>query len=194
MARARGMSLREMLHRNQADIHALVAAARELRRVHQVPCSYYSAPWSHGDLHLDNILYDVDSARAVLIDFDTRHELRVSQTLRQSDDLNVLLLELIASPDEKWSELAAAFVEEYHEASVLNELVQQLLIPRGFARILMYARTNCVSLRRIEPRLQRLREIVHRVATSAGVCPEQNSVATDHGGEPLVGRTVGNRA
>ena len=54
----RGISLRQLLHRNEAVVRAFVAAARELRRVHQIPCSYYQAAWSHGDLHLDNIVYD----------------------------------------------------------------------------------------------------------------------------------------
>ena len=160
-----GISLRELLHRTDVDLNrAFVLAARELRRVHQIHCSHYQAAWSHGDLHLDNVLCDLSTERAALIDFDTRHEFRVSQTQRQSDDLKVVLLELIALSDDKWSPLATTFIEEYSEPVVLNELSRQLVVPRGFARLLWYARTNCVSIHRLEPRLQGLRKIVRRQA------------------------------
>jgi serine/threonine protein kinase len=161
-----GISLRQLIHRNETVDHAFVATGRELRRVHQIQCSYYQAAWSHGDLHLDNILYDADSDRAVLIDFDTRHEFRIGQTRRHSDDLKVILLELIALPDEKWRQPATALIEEYRDASVLNELSRQLVVPRGFAKLFWYTRTNCSSIQHIEPRLQSLREIIHRVTTS----------------------------
>jgi len=156
-----GISLRELVHRDETDVNkAFILAARELRRVHQIQCSYYKAAWSHGDLHLDNIICDLNAKRAVLIDFDTRHEFRISQTQRQCDDLKVVLLELIGLSDDKWSQAAAAFIGEYGEAPVLSELRRQLFVPRGFARLLWYARTNGSSIHRIEPRLQSLREII----------------------------------
>jgi len=164
-----GISLRQLLHRNEAAVRAFIAAARELRRVHQIPCSYFQAAWSHGDLHLDNLVYDHVADRAVLIDFDTRHEFRISQTQRHSDDLKVMLLELIGMPDEQWRQPAMALIEEYREASVLNELGRQLFVPRGFAKILWHTRTNCSSTRHIEQRLQCLRAIIQRVATTTNI-------------------------
>lgn len=156
-----GISLRKLVHRHDPDVkRAFVFAARELRRVHQIQCSHYRAAWSHGDLHLDNIVCDLNAERAVLIDFDTRHEFRISQTQRHSDDLKVVLLELITLSDDKWKQLATAFIAEYRDGSVLSELSRQLFVPRGFARLLWYARTNCSSIHRIEPRLQSLREII----------------------------------
>jgi hypothetical protein len=164
---ARGISLRKLLQRDDTDVNkAFILAARELRRVHQLHCSYYNAAWSHGDLHLDNILCDLNAERAVLIDFDTRHEFRINQTQRHSDDLKVVLLELLGLSDDKWSQPATAFIEEYRAESVLNELGRQLFVPRGFARLLWYARTNCSSIHRIEPRLQSLREIIRRMSTA----------------------------
>jgi hypothetical protein len=164
-----GNSLRELLSRDDTDVNkAFILAARELRRAHQVQCSYYKAAWSHGDLHLDNVICDLNAERAVLIDFDTRHEVRIGQTQRHSDDLKVVLLDLISLSDDKWSPLAGAFIEEYREGSVLKELSSQLFVPRGFARLLWYARTNGSSIDRIEPRLQRLREIIHRESTRTG--------------------------
>jgi hypothetical protein len=166
-----GISLRELLHRGEASVEAFVAAARELRRVHQIPCSYYGESWSHGDLHLDNIMYDQAAGRAVLIDFDTRHEFRLDRTQRHADDLKVMLLELIGLPDEQWRELATALIEEYREPAVLSELDRQLVVPRGFGRILWHTRTSGSSTRQVEQRLESIRTIIQRVATTATTQP-----------------------
>jgi hypothetical protein len=158
-----GISLRTLIDRDDGNFDkALILAARELRRVHQIQCSYYKAAWSHGDLHLDNIVCDWSTERAILIDFDTRHELQMSQTERHSDDVKGVLLELIGRSDKKWRQWATTFIEEYSQHPVLRELSRQLFVPRGFARLLWFARTNCASTLRLEPRLQSLREIIHR--------------------------------
>ena len=160
--KACGSSLRALLRRNDRDpTTAFILAAREVRRVHQIQCSYFNGAWSHGDLHLDNIICDSTAKPAVLIDFDTRHEPRNSSTQRHGDDLKVLFLELIGLSSDSWRPLAAAFVAEYREHSVLRELDRQLSVPRGFGRLLWYARTQSSSTRRMEPRLQALREIIH---------------------------------
>jgi hypothetical protein len=162
-----GTSLRQLIGCGQTDLKPIVAAARELRRVHQIECRCFRAAWSHGDLHLDNILYDRTTDRAILIDFDTRHEFGIDQTRRHSDDLNVFLLEMIAICNEKWFELATAFVEEYRESSILHELNRQLFVPRGFARILWLTRTNGASMRHIEQRMECLRQKLCQVTALA---------------------------
>ena len=155
--KACGNSLRALLRRNDGDpTTAFILAAREVRRVHQIQCSYFNGAWSHGDLHLDNIICDSTAKRVVLIDFDTRHEPN-SSTQRHGDDVKVLLLELIGLSSDRWRPLAAAFIMEYREPSVLRELDRQLTVPRGFGRLLWYARTQSAP---IEPRLQELREVV----------------------------------
>jgi serine/threonine protein kinase len=165
-----GVSLRNMVDRGDADLRkAFIIAARELSRVHRIHCNRYGAAWSHGDLHLDNILYDGDAERAVVIDFDTRHEFGVGETQRRSDDLKVVLLELIGLADETWTELATAFIHEYRDGPVLSELSRQLIVPRGLAKLLWFARTNCSALHRIEPRLQTLRAIIGRTNGTAKV-------------------------
>jgi serine/threonine protein kinase len=166
-----GISLRQWLHRSEAGMCAFVAAARELRRVHRIPCSHYKAAWSHGDLHLDNIIYDPVSDRAVLIDFDTRHECAIGQTQRHGDDLKVMLLELIGLPDEQWLAPATALIGEYRDAAVLNELGRQLFIPHGFAEILLLTRTSCSSRQQLEQRLESLRTVIQRVATGTSAGP-----------------------
>ena len=159
-----GITLRDLLRRNDGDpTTAFILAAREVRRVHQIQCSHFNAAWSHGDLHLDNIICDWNTQRAVLIVFDTRHQVWTSSTQRHSDDLKVFLLELIGLSSDAWRPLATAFIEEYREYSVLSELDRQLCVPRGFARLLWYAQTQSSSIRRMEPRLQVIREIIHHV-------------------------------
>jgi hypothetical protein len=176
--RVGGVSLRELLQRGETDPgktgEAFILAARELRRAHRIQCPYYNAGWSHGDLHLDNIICDGNAERAVLIDFDTRHEFRVGETQRQSDDVKVVLLELIGLPDERWRQPAAAFIAAYGAGAVLKTLSGQLSVPRGFARILWHARTNCAPLQRIEPRLRSLREIIAQVSSMAGTTSRAN--------------------
>jgi hypothetical protein len=154
-----GISLRQLLHADQVDLRAFAAAGRELRRVHQIPCNVYHAAWSHGDLHLDNILYDSATDQATLIDFDTRHELGLAETQRHADDLKVMLLELLALPDDRWIQSASTLVREYGEASVCDELSRQLVVPRGLAKILWYTRTSGCSTSQMDQRLQQLREI-----------------------------------
>ena len=162
-----GTSLRRLLQQGDSCLDAFVAAAQELRRAHRMQCCFFSVGWSHGDLHLDNILYDGQTDRAFLIDFDTRHKLGIDENHRHADDLKVLLLELIAAPGEAWRPLATAFLNEYGEAHLLNELARQLAVPRGFARILWYTRTDCRPVREIAPRLRILRETIRQVVPDA---------------------------
>ena len=157
------------------DLEPIVAAARELRRVHEIQCSHFQAPWSHGDMHLDNILYDSTSDRAVLIDFDTRHDSRISPPVRQADDLKVFFLELLARFNEEWAIAAAAFVNEYGAADVLAELTRQLVLPHGFAKILWDTRTFGSSHRLLERRVLELRELVHRFTINPDKAPTATS-------------------
>jgi hypothetical protein len=161
-----GTSLRRLLKQGDFCPGALVAAARELRRAHQMHCGFFRAGWSHGDLHLDNLLYDGETA--FLIDFDTRHVFGIDENRRHADDLKVLLLELIATPGDQWRELATAFLSEYGGAEVLNELAGQLAIPRGFAKILWYTRTDCRPDWEIAPRLRILHETICQLISGAG--------------------------
>jgi serine/threonine protein kinase len=190
----RGISLRQLLRRNEMVVRAFAASGRELRRVHQIPCRHYKAAWSHGDLHLDNILYDPVADRAVLIDFDIRHDPQLKYTPRHSDDLKVMILELIGLCHEQWREPAAALIEEYREASVLDELDRQLYTPRGIARLLWHMRTNAAATRHIEQRLQQVRTVIQSVVRATNTVPASGSVATQDREETIVCGTADDRA
>lgn len=158
-----GTSLRQLLHQGCNCPAAFVAAARELRRAHRTHCYFFHAGWSHGDLHLDNILYDRHSDRAFLIDFDTRHLLGIDANRRHADDVKVLLLELLSTPGDEWRDLATTFLSEYAQADVLHELAGQMAIPQGFAKILWHTRTDCRPDREIAPRIRALQETIDQL-------------------------------
>jgi len=110
-----GVSIRQMLKAGYISLQAFIAAARELPRVHAIPCSDYKAAWSHGDLHPDNILYNSESDQATLIDFYTRHERNLKATQRHADDVKTVLLELLTLRNEDWIEPADCFLREYRD-------------------------------------------------------------------------------
>ena len=164
-----GTSLRTMLERGELGAGAMVAAARELRRAHKIHCPFFGAGWSHGDLHLDNVLYDARTDRAFLIDFDTCHVVGIDENQRRADDLMVLLLEVIAAPGDAWREPSRTFLREYGETRVLDELADRLTVPRGFAKILWYTRTGCRPDREIVPRIQSLGATVRELTAPRGI-------------------------
>lgn len=174
MPEVRGVSLRQMLKGGDRNLKAFVSAARELRRVHRIQCDDFKAAWSHGDLHLDNILYDSNTDQTALIDFDTRHERGLSEILRHADDLKTMLLELLAMPNDEWVEPANCFLREYGDTAVLNELNNQLLVPHGFAKMLWYTRTECSPTREIEHRFQQLEKIIHQVVAAERTALKSN--------------------
>ena len=157
-----GISLRALAIQNKVNAGAIIAVARELRRVHGIICPNFQSGWSHGDMHFGNILYDSETDTAVLIDFDTFHQHSVDQQQRHVDDLLVFLLELMARLDESWETLATAFIDEYDNNQVLHELTQHLVKPRGIARILWYTRTYNAPECKMSQRISILQEIVQR--------------------------------
>lgn len=94
---------------------------------------------------------------------DIRHKFGLGPTPRHCEDVMVVLAELTGLPDDRWSQPATAFIKEYREVMVLDELLRQLVVPRGFARLLWYVRTNGAPMRQSEPRLHSLRTTVQAV-------------------------------
>ncbi|MFY2564267.1 hypothetical protein ACN469_42140 [Corallococcus terminator] len=119
------------------------AAARELHRAHGLTSPQTSHPWSHGDAHLKNVLYDKAGQRAWLIDFETEHDAHLSADARHADDLFVFLLDLRGrATREQALSLAMAFLRAYAEPGVLKALQARLRPPRGLERALWKSRSH----------------------------------------------------
>jgi serine/threonine protein kinase len=180
MPEVRGVSLRAMLNADKLEPKVAQVAAREIRRAHQIQCPIYRGMWSHGDMHLDNILYNTEKNQVTLIDFDTGHDVGLDEVKRHADDLNVFLLELVSKSPPRWKEIAFCVLQEYGDIDVLTELSKQLVVPRGIARILWYTRTSSCPLSLIETRLQCLSGMIHQIADTARTRP-QSSIDEDDG-------------
>lgn len=167
-----GVSLRTLLQRNDTTIEtAFVLAARELRRVHGLTFDQYGGTWSHGDLHLDNMLCDVENQCAYVIDFDIRHRFELAYAHRRADDVASVLLELLGHPDERADALAVRFLTEYGEGAEpgdFAELSRLLVVPRGVARLLFLIKTAGAPITRVRPRLQTLQGLIQRMKVGNG--------------------------
>jgi len=129
-----GQSLRTLASSDIAP-RAMHAAGVELARAHTTLVD--GAPFSHGDLHLKNLLYDHDAREAHIIDFETPHDAGLSPDERHADDLYVLLLDLLGTvTEERAPELAASLFEGYGRHEVQSVLaprfgVEQQFFPRA---------------------------------------------------------------
>lgn len=140
------------------------AAARELLRAHALVLPGTVGPWSHGDAHLKNLLYDAAGERAWLIDFETPHERGLTPEERHADDLLVFLLDLGGHVPEGQAEpLARAFLRAYARVDVLRALLGRLRPPRGLERALWMTRSRHLPEARLRRWLERLREEVLRL-------------------------------
>jgi hypothetical protein len=139
-----GEGLDRLLARGQLTAGILEVAARELRRAHALVLPGGSAMrWSHGDLHLKNVLYDAEGQRAWLIDFETPHEAGLTAEERHADDLLVFLLDLVGRAPEGMPEgLAGVFLRAYAREGVLRALLARLQPPRGLERALWKSRSQ----------------------------------------------------
>jgi hypothetical protein len=121
---------------------ALHAGGVELARAHATLVD--GVPFSHGDLHLKNLLYDEAAKVAHIIDFETPHDDGLGAVERHADDLYVLVLDLLGTTSEDRSpELARALFDGYARAEVLAALRARLDVERAFLpRALQIVRSN----------------------------------------------------
>jgi len=154
-----GVSLRR-LRQDEFTAERIAAVAKELMRTHQLHCSYFRGGWSHGDLHLDNVLLDVTTGQVHLIDFDTRHVRCLSHTRRCAEDLLVFLLDLITAETWDWQLLTKTFLQEYDDKDILHALRDQLVVPTGLRKILWLTRTNLRDDSTVKSRLEILQGFI----------------------------------
>jgi hypothetical protein len=156
-----GTTLWEHLTQGTLTRQMLEAAGRELRRAHQFWSDEFGASWSHGDATMSNVIYDEETDRARLIDFEIIHHKSVPAQSRHADDLLVFVLDIVAiAPTRRWLPFTLSFLNAYGDAVVIAELKNQLAVPSGLAWIWWGVRTSFASPAKVKKRLAKLRDVI----------------------------------
>ena len=156
-----GRSLWDHLNNGTLTREMMEAAGQELRRAHQLWSDEFRAPWSHGDAGMNNVIYDEQTGRARLIDFEIVHEKSLGAKSRHADDVLVFLLDLLAvAPNPQWLALALPFLSAYDNAPVLAKLKKELAVPTGMAWIWWGVRTSFANPAKVKRRLQKIGGVV----------------------------------
>jgi hypothetical protein len=139
----------------------LQAAAREYRRAHAMHVDELAGGWSHGDASMPNVIYNENTGRARLIDFEIMHERSLGEEERHADDLFVFLLDMIDRvSNQQWLRFTLTFLREYDDCEVIRALKKRLVIPTGLALIWWNVRTNFAKTAKVNERLTALRRAV----------------------------------
>jgi hypothetical protein len=139
----------------------LAAAGNELRRAHAQACPHYQNAWSHGDPHSGNFLYEEETGRARLIDFEVRHLRHLPSDERHADDLLVLLQDVCGRcPAEDWPLLAGALIEGYGRTEITARIRERLHVPRGIPRLWWAVRTTWMRRPELEERMTQLASLL----------------------------------
>lgn len=150
----------------------LMAAARELRRAHELPCpALGGSAWSHGDAHLGNFIYDDATQRARLIDFEVAHQPCLPAVERHADDLLVLVQSTMGYwPLECWLARSTLEIATYLEGVteperglLLQSLRSRLAAPTGISRVWWSIRTDYIPAAERNAKISALRQALHRL-------------------------------
>jgi hypothetical protein len=153
-----GESLLKHVTRGTLTPRILRAAAREFRRAHQLWSEELDGPWSHGDPHLGNVIYDQSTDRARLIDFEVIHHKSLPAVVRQADDLLVFLQDLVGLVSaEQWLSFALCFINAYGQPEITAELRKRLVVPSGVPGLWWKLRTEYLERRELIRRIDALR-------------------------------------
>ena len=153
-----GVNLSQHLDTGTLTPPMLAAAAGELRRAHARSCAEFAGPWSHGDPHVGNFIYEAAANRARLIDFEVQHHPALPADERHTDDLLVFLQDMVGRISrELWLPSALAFLAAYERPEIVARLRARLLAPRGIARVWWAVRTTYLAPAELERRLAALR-------------------------------------
>ena len=153
-----GVNLTHYLDTGTLTPAMLAAAAGELRRAHGRMCAAFAGPWSHGDPHAGNFIYEAAGNRARLIDFEMQHHPTLTADERHTDDLLVFLQDMVGRISrELWLPSARAFLAAYERPEIVARVRARLLAPRGLARVWWAVRTTYLATAELERRLAALR-------------------------------------
>src|SRR5260221_10763601 len=152
-----GESLSHHLDAGTLTPRMLEAAGRELRRAHAAECAVFRGPWSHGDPHAGNFIYDAAADCARLIDFEVMHDATICADERHADDVLILLQDMsgrIAAG--QWLPNAHAFLASYGRPEIVARLREKLVMPRGLPRVWWAVRTTYLKSSELERRIRAL--------------------------------------
>lgn len=154
-----GKSLSLHLKQGTLTLPMVEAAARELRRAHEAECETLRGPWSHGDPHSGNFVYEEATDRARLIDFEVMHHPTIHAEARHADDLLIFLQDVVGRiAAEQWLPVAQAFLSSYGRPEIVALLRDSLVVPRGLPRVWWAVRTTYMGTAELERRVGELRE------------------------------------
>ena len=156
-----GESLSRHLSAGTLTLQMLRAAARELRRAHEGKSEQFCGPWSHGDPHLGNFIYEPETGRARLIDFEVMHHREMPAAERHADDLLVLLQDVSGRiAEDAWLPGAEAFLTAYDRPEIVALLREKLVVSGGLGRVWWAVRTTYMGSAELERRMRTLRESI----------------------------------
>ena len=153
-----GVNLTLPLDNDALTPQMAAAAGRELRRGHDLVCAEFAGPWSHGDPHLGNFLYDESADRARIIDFEVRHHRGLAAEERQADDVLVFLQDMLGRiAPGRWLPCARAFLDAYDRRHIAARAINELTPPRGVASLWWSVRTSWLGAGEVSRRVETLR-------------------------------------
>jgi hypothetical protein len=159
LERLPGIDLDTLNNEGRLDEDMLYSAGLEFRRVHRLFSPYFRGPWSHGDPNFGNVIFDENTQRVRLIDFETVHAQTSSPDNRHADDVAVFLLDMLGSvAEENLPAMAAAFLAGYSRPAIWELVESRLVIPTGFGRLWLGIRTEYMPIRSLSRRLGLLRQ------------------------------------
>jgi hypothetical protein len=153
-----GKSLFDYANERTLTLREVEAAGRELRRAHALWCQELNDYWSHGDPNLNNLIYDEQTNRVQLIDFELVHLRSLPAIERHADDMVIFLEDLMARvSQEQWLPFALGFIGAYDQPVVTEEARRRLVVPTGYAALWWRRRTDCLVER--EELAERIRSL-----------------------------------
>ncbi len=153
-----GRSLRRLAAIGKLHTRALQAAAAETLRAHQLHSRGFNGPWSHGDLHMGNVIYDERTERARLIDFEIVHHKSMSAVSRYADDLLGFLQDMAGSVSgQQWLHFALCFLDAYGRRPVIARMKKLLVVPDGIPGFWWKIRCNYLDRAKMVHRVDSLR-------------------------------------
>lgn len=172
-----GRNLRKLQECGALNVQVIEAAAREIRRAHGLRCPRFGRPWSHGDLHLGNVIYDERTDRARLIDFEIVHDRTLSAVARHADDLLAFLQDMAGRVSvRQWLKFALGFLDAYGRRRVIGRLRELLVVPNGAPGLWWGIRTGFCNPAKLKRRFRAL----HHALEARAQAEARNAPLREH--------------